>query len=114
MQISEMPNQVPVDLGEAARVAELFRLMGDPTRVGILYALREAGELCVRDLSLLVGMSETAVSHALRLLRTARIVRRRRASRMAFYSLDDAHVSNLLDLCREHLKHSLVEAPIGA
>lgn len=94
-------------MSEAAGVAELFRLMGDPTRVGILYALREAGELCVGDLSLLVGMSETAVSHALRLLRTAGIVKRRRVSRMAFYSLDDAHVSNLLDVCREHLQHSV-------
>jgi DNA-binding transcriptional ArsR family regulator len=109
-----MSKQIPVDLAETVRIAELFRLIGDPTRVGILYALKEGKELCVRDISLLVGMSETAVSHALRILRTARIVRRRRASRMAFYSLDDAHVSNLLDLCREHLEHSMAEAPSGA
>jgi len=109
-----MPKQIAIESREATRVAELFRLMGDPTRVGILYALREAEELCVRDLSALVGMSETAVSHALRLLRTARIVKRRRSSRMAFYSLDDDHVSNLLDLCREHLQHSLMGARSGA
>ena len=109
-----MSKQIPVDPAETARIADLFRLMGDPTRVGILYALREGKELCVRDISFLVGMSETAVSHALRILRTARIVKRRRASRMAFYSLDDAHVSNLLELCREHLEHSLAETRSGA
>jgi ArsR family transcriptional regulator, lead/cadmium/zinc/bismuth-responsive transcriptional repressor len=113
MKVDPMSETVTVER-EAAGVAEFFRLMGDPTRVRILYTLQQAGELCVGDLSLVVGMSETAVSHALRLLRTAGIVKRRRASRMAYYSLDDAHVANLLDLSREHLRHSLGEARRGA
>ena len=91
---------------ESIRLAAVFRLIGDPTRARILYALLESGELCVGDLSTVVGMSETAVSHALRLLRTAGIVRRRRLSRMAYYSLQDAHVSTLLELARDHLRHS--------
>lgn len=90
---------------EAAQLAELFRLLGDPTRTRILYALLEAGELCVCDVAATVGASETAVSHALRLLRTAGVVRKRRDGRMIYYRLDDAHVRMLLDLSREHLRH---------
>ena len=91
---------------EAQRLSELFRLLGDPTRVRILYALVEVGELCVCDLAATVDAPETSVSHALRLLRTAGIVRNRRDGRMIYYSLDDAHVRILLDLSAEHLRHA--------
>lgn len=91
---------------EVVRVAELFRLLGDPTRVRILYALVETGELCVCDIAAVVGVPETSVSHALRLLRTAGIVRARRGGRMVFYSLTDAHVRLLLDVSAEHLRHA--------
>lgn len=91
--------------GEAQRLSELFRLLGDPTRVRILYALLEVGELCVCDLAATVEAPDTSVSHALRLLRTAGIVRNRRDGRMVYYSLDDAHVRLLLDLSAEHLRH---------
>jgi DNA-binding transcriptional ArsR family regulator len=90
---------------EVARLAALFRLLGDSTRVRILFALLEAGELCVCDLAEAVEAPGTSVSHALRLLRTAGIVRSRRAGRMIHYSLHDAHVRMLLDLTREHLRH---------
>lgn len=91
---------------ELSRLTELFRLLGDPTRTRLLYALVEAGELCVCDLSAATGTPETNLSHALRLLRTAGIVKARRSGRMMFYSLDDAHVRILLDVSREHLRHS--------
>ncbi len=91
---------------EAQRLSDLFRLLGDPTRVRILYALLEVGELCVCDLAATVEAPETSVSHALRLLRTAGIVRNRRDGRMMYYSLDDAHVRILLDLSAEHLRHA--------
>ncbi len=91
---------------ELAGLTQLFRLLGDVTRARLLYALLEAGELCVCDLSAATGTPETNVSHALRLLRTADIVKARRDGRMMFYSLDDAHVRMLLDLSREHLRHS--------
>ncbi|MFG1700109.1 ArsR/SmtB family transcription factor [Nonomuraea sp. NPDC049309] len=91
---------------EATRLAELFRLLGDPTRARLLYALLEAGELCVCDLADAVEVSDTAVSHALRLLRTAGIVASRRAGRTVYYRLADAHVRMLLDLSREHLKET--------
>ena len=91
---------------EAQRLSDLFRLLGDATRVRILYALLEVGELCVCDLAATVEAPETSVSHALRLLRTAGIVRNRRDGRMMYYSLDDAHVRILLDLSAEHLRHA--------
>jgi DNA-binding transcriptional ArsR family regulator len=91
--------------GEAGRLADQFKLLGDPTRVRLLYALLDAGERCVCDLAEAVGVPESSVSHALRLLRTAGIVRNRRAGRMIYYALDDAHVRSLLDLSREHLRH---------
>ncbi len=91
---------------ELEPLTQLFRLLGDATRARLLYALLEAGELCVCDLSAVTGTPETNVSHALRLLRTAGIVRARRDGRMMFYSLDDAHVRLLLDVSREHLRHT--------
>jgi DNA-binding transcriptional ArsR family regulator len=91
---------------ELGALTQLFRLLGDATRVRLLYALLEAGELCVCDLSAATGTPETNVSHALRLLRTAGVVKARRDGRMMFYSLDDAHVRMLLDVSREHLRHA--------
>lgn len=90
---------------EVAQLTDLFRLLGDPTRVQILYALCEAGELCVCDIAAVVDVPETSVSHALRLLRTAGVVRNRRSGRMVYYALDDAHVRLLLDVSAEHLRH---------
>jgi ArsR family transcriptional regulator, lead/cadmium/zinc/bismuth-responsive transcriptional repressor len=91
---------------ELSELSQLFKLLGDATRARLLYALLEAGELCVCDLSAATGTPETNVSHALRLLRTAGIVKARRDGRMMFYSLDDAHVRMLLDVSREHLRHA--------
>ena len=92
---------------EVTALTELFKLLGDPTRLRILYALVEAGELCVCDLSAVVGAPESSVSHALRLLRMAGVVRARRAGRMAYYAIDDHHVRLVLDLAAEHLRHEL-------
>jgi DNA-binding transcriptional ArsR family regulator len=97
-------------MGEGAveALAATFRLLGDPTRVRILDALAH-GELCVCDIATLLGSSESAVSHQLRLLRSLRIVRPRRAGRMVYYALDDRHVVTLF---RQALRH--VEEPGGA
>lgn len=90
---------------EVGELTDLFRMLGDPTRVQILYALVEAGELCVCDIAAVIEVPESSVSHALRLLRTAGILRNRRAGRMVYYSLDDAHVRLLLDVSAAHLRH---------
>ena len=85
----------------ASDLAETFRTLGDPTRVRILDALSH-GELCVCDLAAVVRMSESAVSHQLRLLRNLRLVKPRREGRMMFYALDDRHI---ITLFRQGLRH---------
>ena len=84
-------------------IADVFKLLSDPTRVRLVDALTH-GERCVCDLAALVGMSESAVSHQLRLLRSARLVRVRRAGRQAFYALDDHHVVGLVHDTRKHVE----------
>jgi len=91
---------------ELEGLTALFRLLGDATRARLLYALLEAGELCVCDLAATIDATETTVSQALRLLRAAGVVRARRAGRIVHYRLEDAHVRMLLDLTREHLRHT--------
>jgi ArsR family transcriptional regulator len=80
--------------GDVAALADTFRILGDTTRVRILDALAHA-ELCVCDLATLLDLSESAVSHQLRLLRGMRLVRARRDGRMVFYALDDQHITRL-------------------
>ena len=82
-------------------LAETFRALADPTRVRLLDALSHA-ELCVCDLATLLGLSQSAVSHQLRVLRALRLVRSRREGRMVFYALDDEHI---IGLFREGLRH---------
>ena len=88
---------------EATEVAELFRLLGDPVRARIMYALTGAEELCVGDLALAVGSSESSVSYALRLLRTAGVVRNRRDGRLIYYRLVDGYMAELLGLLRRQV-----------
>ncbi len=84
-------------------LAETFRVLGDPTRVRILDAL-SGGELCVCDIASLAGISESAVSHQLRLLRGMRLVRPRRSGRLVFYALDDHHIIELLQQALTHVE----------
>lgn len=92
-------------------LADVFGLLADPGRLRILSSLREAGELCVCDLAAATDISESAVSHALRLLRAHRVVGVRRRGRMAYYRLDDAHVRMLLDLGLTHTRHTAAVHP---
>ena len=85
-------------------MTNIFKAMGDPTRLRILHALRE-GEMCVCDLAALSEVSESAVSHQLRRLRDLSLVTPRRQGQMLFYSLNDEHVATLLQVCREHVEH---------
>ena len=91
-------------------IAETFRVLGDPTRVRILDVLAE-GELCVCDIASLVSISESAVSHQLRLLRGMRLVRPRRSGRQVFYSLDDQHIVHLLRLAVTHVEEGGAHTP---
>lgn len=94
------------DLG-VADVADVFALLGDQGRVRILIALLD-GSMRVRDLAEVAGLSESAVSHALRLLRAHRVVTVERTGREAHYELADAHVRELLTLALDHADHSSV------
>ena len=82
--------------------AEIFKMLADPNRLRLLHALSQE-ELCVCDLAALVDVSDSAVSHQLRLLRTARLVKYRREGKMVYYRLDDEHVDRLL---LEGLRHA--------
>jgi DNA-binding transcriptional ArsR family regulator len=84
-------------------LGETFRLLGDSTRVRILDALSRS-ELCVCDIARLLGLSESAVSHQLRLLRGMRLVRPRREGRMVFYVLDDDHIVHLFEQGLKHVQ----------
>lgn len=88
---------------EATSLAEMFRDLGDPTRVKILQALATQ-ELCVCDLANLLGTSESAMSHQLRVLRSRKIVRFRKEGKMAYYTLDDEHVEDMMRLVLRHIR----------
>lgn len=96
------------DPEELAELARVFKILGDPTRTALLYALLEAGELCVCDLAAATGILEATVSQALRLLRASRVVTGRRVGRNVFYRLSDGHVRMLLDVTREHVAHEVI------
>lgn len=89
----------------AERLARVFHVLAEPARVRIVTALLEAGELCVCDIAATVGLTEAATSQHLRVLRAERTVRNRRAGRMVYYSLDDAHVRMLMDVALAHVAH---------
>lgn len=86
-------------------LADTFSALGDPTRVRILDALSH-GELCVCDLAAVLGLSQSAVSHQLRVLRGIRLVRPRREGRIVFYSLDDQHIIAIFKQTLQHVEES--------
>jgi len=97
--------QVLLDSPTAAHLADTFKALADPTRVRIISILAQT-ELCVCDLAATLNMTQSAVSHQLRLLRQMRLVKYRKAGRMAYYSLDDDHIRDLFQRGLEHIKHS--------
>ncbi len=94
---SKMPEEDPV-----YEVAELFKVFGDSTRARIICAL-SISELCVCDLAELLGMTQSAISHQLRILKSARIVKNRRAGKSVYYSLDDNHIQEIFKVAFEHV-----------
>jgi DNA-binding transcriptional ArsR family regulator len=98
-----MSKRPPLSDASALALADTFKVLGDPTRIRILDALSHS-ELCVYDIASRVGLTESAVSHQLRLLRDSRIVRTRRKGRQIFYTLDDQHVVKLLAQGLEHVE----------
>lgn len=83
-------------------LAELYKIFGDSTRIKILYAMLDA-ELCVNDIAGRLQMSQSSVSHQLRILKTSKLVKSRRDGKSIFYSLDDEHVRSILSMGMEHI-----------
>lgn len=90
------------DFMTLSELAGLFKLFGDSTRVSILWALSES-EMCVCDLCAILQMKQPAVSHQLRNLKQSRIVKNRREGKIVYYSLDDEHIRQLLNLAMDHI-----------
>ena len=112
-----MRRLIPIDAGAVAQAGaalpspdlltvgvEAFGALADPTRARIVYALG-SGPLCVRDLAIVTGVSESAMSHQLRLLRDRRVVKARREGTTVYYSVDDQHVAALLREAEYHADH---------
>jgi DNA-binding transcriptional ArsR family regulator len=93
-----------IDIQTANRVAEVFKALSDPTRLRIISALVER-ELCVHTLTEVLGMSQSAISHQLRLMRQIHLVRYRKEGRHVYYTLDDDHIQDLFQQSLLHVKH---------
>ena len=91
------------DTQELTALAEVFKVFGDPTRIRLLWALSEA-DRCVNELADLLDIGQSAVSHQLRLLRQARLVRYRREGKTSVYSIDDDHVRQIFQLGLSHIR----------
>lgn len=96
-----------VDGLTATYMARIFEAMADPTRVRLISALMNT-ELCVCDLAAVLGMTQSAVSHQLRLLRNLQLVKARKDGRMVFYSLDDEHIKDFFLKAKEHTSHGSI------
>jgi ArsR family transcriptional regulator len=83
-------------------LAETFKAMSDPTRTKIIFALCQEKELCVRDIAVIIGTTNSAISHQLRTLRNMKLVKYNKVGRVTYYSLDDIHINNLF---AEGLRH---------
>lgn len=99
MVMSKMPSD-----RLAYKAADFFKIIGDKTRMKILLALFES-ELCVCDIAVLLDMNQSAISHQLRVLKQAELVKYRKDGRVVYYSLDDDHVKNILDQGLVHISH---------
>lgn len=97
----KMPDEEPV-----YEVSELFKVFGDSTRARIICALN-IEEMCVCDLAALLNMTQSAISHQLRILKTARLVKSRKQGKIVYYSLDDAHIGDIFAKAFEHVMEEL-------
>ena len=101
----EMARLHEVDDETSLRLAEIFKILGDRTRIKLLSLLAHKEELCVCDIAEALGMGQSAISHQLRVLRNAHLVKFRKVGKEAFYSLDDDHVVTLMQQGRDHVLH---------
>lgn len=96
--INELPNDELI-----ADLSDMFKIFGDQTRVKILMAL-ESGEMCVCDIAAVMDMSQSAISHQLRVLKQSNIVKTRRQGKVVYYSISDDHVKEIFDMAMVHVQ----------
>ena len=101
-KVDEVKKIMPED-GLIYDLAELFKVFADSTRMKIIYALMES-ELCVCDIAWVVGTTQSAISHQLRILKQAKLVKYRKEGKVVYYSLDDEHISEIVKKGREHIE----------
>ena len=101
----EMARLHKIDNKTSLLLAEIFKILGDRTRIKLLSLLAHKEELCVCDIAEALGMGQSAISHQLRVLRNARLVKFRKVGKEAFYSLDDDHVVTLMQQGLDHVLH---------
>ena len=101
-EIAEIKDLIPADI-VMENMSDFFKNFGDKTRVRILFVLQEK-ELCVNDIALLLDMSQSAISHQLRVLKQARLVKYRRNGKEVIYSLSDSHIQTIFDQALEHVE----------
>lgn len=90
------------DLDMLFELSDFFKVMGDGTRIRLLWALEES-EMCVNDLAVLLDMTKSAVSHQLKILRTAKLVKAEKRGKNVYYALNDNHVKVILEMAQEHV-----------
>jgi ArsR family transcriptional regulator len=94
-----------LEVGLLSTLADYFKVLGDPTRIKILQALT-ISEMCVCDLSVVINISQSAISHQLRILRQANLVKFRKEGKVVYYSLLDEHVKNIVNIGLEHINEN--------
>ena len=102
-ELVKIVNETMPEETELYDLAELFKVFGDSTRIRILFVLFEA-EVCVCDLAAVLNMTQSAISHQLKILKNSRLVKSRREGKSVFYSLADSHVRTMIDQGREHIE----------
>lgn len=100
-EIDKIKKDIP-DRDDLTQLAEFFKVFGDSSRLTLIYYLSRA-ELCVADLAALAGMSQSAVSHQLKILRLMRFVKNRKEGTVVYYSLDDSHIDSLFKDALDHI-----------
>ena len=101
--VNQIKTHLP-DIEEVQKLSAIYKALGDPTRFKILYCLKRK-EMCVCDISAILDMSHSAISHQLRVLRNLRLVKYRKEGKMVYYSLDDEHIFRILDEGINHIRH---------
>lgn len=102
-EVVEKVNKLMPEDFDLYSVSEFFKMFADFTRSKILWALT-ASEMCVCDIAALLNMSHSAISHQLRLLKSARLVKNRKDGKVVYYSLDDSHIHTIMDVALNHIK----------